>query len=125
MVVLAFALKDLPAEVRSRIAVIFVTTDPARDTPPVLGAWLANFNAGFIGLTGTKAEINLAQFEAAVTQASAGPAQPAGGYGVDHAAQVIAYSADNLAHVAFFQGMPASSIARDLDRLVTHPWTGH
>lgn len=124
MAAIAFALKDVPADVRSRIAVVFVTTDPARDTPPVLRAWLANYNAGFIGLTGTRAQINAAQIEAAVDLASPGPTQTGGGYGVDHAAQVIAYSADNLAHVAFFQGMPASSIARDLDLLVTHPWTG-
>ncbi len=124
MAAIAFALKDVPADVNSRIAVVFVTTDPARDTPPVLGAWLAHYNAGFIGLTGTRAQINAAQIEAAVDLASPGPTEAGGGYGVDHAAQVIAYSADNLAHVAFFQGMPASSMARDLDRLVTQPWTG-
>ena len=124
MATLAFAIKDLPSTVRSKIAVVFVTTDPARDTEPVLAAWLADFNSGFIGLTGSKAEVDLAQFQAAVSLASAEPVESGGAYGVDHAAQVIAYSPDNLAHVAFFQGMPASGIARDLERLATQPWTG-
>lgn len=124
MAAIAYSLKKLPSDVRSRIAVVFVTTDPARDTPPVLAAWLAGFDSSFIGLTGNAAEVDLAQFQSKVTMATAQPAQSNGAYGVDHAAQVIAYSPDNLAHVLFFQGMPTSAITRDLDRLATHPWTG-
>lgn len=52
MAMVAFALKDLPAAIRARIAVVFVTTDPRRDTPSVLATWLGKFNATFIGLTG-------------------------------------------------------------------------
>lgn len=124
MAMLAYALKDVPVAVRQRIAVVFVTTDPARDTPSVLAAWLGTFNAGFIGLTGTKAQVDVAQAFARVSLASPVPAATGAGYLVDHAAQIIAYTPDNIAHVEFFEGMPASGVARDLDRLVTHGWTG-
>ncbi len=124
MSMLAFAMKQLPASVRSKIAVVFVTTDPARDTPAVLASWLGNFNEGFIGLTGTKAEVDLAQAEARVSLASPEPATRGGTYYVDHAAQIICYTPDNVAHVMFFQGMPASGVASDLQRLVTQGWTG-
>ncbi|MHB8719214.1 MAG: SCO family protein [Candidatus Dormibacteria bacterium] len=118
MAMLALALRSAPPSVRQRVDVVFVTTDPARDTPPVLAAWLSNFNAGFIGLTGDKAEVDLAQREAGVSLASAEPASPGSNYGVDHAAEIIAYTPDNLAHVAFFQGMSSAAVARDLEQLV-------
>tara|TARA_B100000315_G_scaffold112081_1_gene102778 strand:+ start:2912 stop:3286 length:375 start_codon:yes stop_codon:yes gene_type:complete len=40
-----------------QIQVIFITFDPERDTPKVLKDYLAFFNPGFVGLTGTKEEI--------------------------------------------------------------------
>jgi protein SCO1/2 len=46
---IAAALRQLPASVTSHIKVLFVTTDPARDTPAVLRAWLNNFDPTFIG----------------------------------------------------------------------------
>ncbi|MGH7505931.1 MAG: SCO family protein, partial [Longimicrobiales bacterium] len=44
-------------DVRSRVRVVFVTTDPARDSPEKLRAWLDNFDPSFVGLTGTQAEV--------------------------------------------------------------------
>lgn len=124
MSLLAFALKRLPSGVRSRIAVVFVTTDPARDTAAALASWLGNFNAGFIGLTGDKAQVDLAQAQARVSLASPEPATPGSNYAVDHAAQIICYTPDNQAHVVFFQGMTNAGVAHDLERLVTSGWTG-
>ncbi len=124
MAMLAFALKDVPTNIRAKIVVVFVTTDPARDTPSVLSTWLDKFNPSFIGLTGTKAQVDVAQAVARVSLASPVPAATGTGYLVDHAAQIIVYTPDNIAHLEFFEGMPASGVARDLDRLVTHGWTG-
>ncbi|MGH7722194.1 MAG: SCO family protein [Candidatus Dormibacteria bacterium] len=123
MSMLAFALKDMPAADRARVQVVFVTTDPARDTPAVLASWLSNYNEGFIGLTGSKTAIDVAQIQARVSLASPEPASPGSTYYVDHAAQIIAYTPDNLAHIAFFQGMSSAKVAHDLERLVTHGWT--
>src|SRR5262249_24718494 len=49
------ALKGLPAGVADQVKLVFVTTDPARDTPVVLRRWLDNFDKHFVGLTGTEA----------------------------------------------------------------------
>ena len=53
------ALQPVPAAMRSATQVVFVTTDVKRDTPAVLKAYLAKFDAGlpnqFVGLTGTQA----------------------------------------------------------------------
>ena len=66
--------------------VVFVTIDPARDTPPVLTTYLDAFKAGFIGLTGTDAQI------AAVAKAwgvgySAEPADSSGSYSMIHTSE--------------------------------------
>lgn len=45
-----------PSE-RQRVQVIFVTIDPARDTPALLKDYVPFFNPNFIGLTGRPAEI--------------------------------------------------------------------
>lgn len=124
MTLLAVALQQMPAAARNNVVVLFVTTDPARDTPAVLATYLAKYNPAFVGLTGTKPEVDLAQAQAKVTLASPEPVAAGGIYYVDHAAQIVAYTRDNQAHVMFFQGMPASGVSHDLTRLVTHGWTG-
>ena len=113
----AAALRDLPAGVRAQITVVFVTTDPARDTPAVLRAWLAKYDPAFIGLTGSPAEIELAQIAASVPT-SAVEATGKGSYVVDHAGYVIAYTRDNLGHLTYPAGVDPSAEARDLSRLV-------
>jgi protein SCO1/2 len=40
-----------------RIAPLFITVDPAHDTPPVLAAYVAAFHPALIGLTGNEAQI--------------------------------------------------------------------
>jgi protein SCO1/2 len=57
---LAGALRMLTPAQRARIAVVFITTDPRRDTPPVIKSWLASFNSSFIGLTDDYAKIQVA-----------------------------------------------------------------
>ena len=48
------ALKKLPSGVAGQVKLVFVTTDPARDTPLELRRWLDNFDKDFVGLTGTE-----------------------------------------------------------------------
>ena len=51
----AFA-KGQPA-LAAKLAPMFITIDPARDTPKVVGEFAANFGPELIGLTGTEAQI--------------------------------------------------------------------
>ena len=67
----------------ARVQPIFITVDPARDTPQVLRAYVANFHPRLIGLTGSEAEI------AQVARAyrifyERGTPGAGGGYNVDH-----------------------------------------
>ncbi|MEU3032675.1 SCO family protein [Streptomyces incarnatus] len=46
------AQKSLTPAQRDNLRVVFVTTDPGRDTPAALGSWLKGIDPRFIGLTG-------------------------------------------------------------------------
>jgi protein SCO1/2 len=113
-------LKTLPNDVSGRVRFIFITTDPERDTPEVLGKWLAAFDPAFIGLTGTKEQIFAAQQMSQVMPAirevpdSTKPAE----YFVGHAGQVIAFTNDDLAHIVYPFGVRQLDWANDIPILV-------
>ncbi len=96
---IAAALRRQPESVRHAVIVVFATTDPRRDTPPVVRRWLDRFDTSFVGLTGTAAQLAAAQRAAGVPVAVREPL-PGGNYAVDHFAGVTAYSrADRVAAV--------------------------
>ncbi|MGY6023802.1 SCO family protein [Streptomyces spinosirectus] len=53
----AVAKKALPKADQDKLRVVFVTTDPERDTPSELGKWLKGIDPQFVGLTGDFATI--------------------------------------------------------------------
>lgn len=113
---IAQALQKLSPEVNQAIQVVFVTTDPARDTPEVIRKWLDHFDTRFVGLTGDTATI-----AKAMAQSKVGPilVQPdsAGGYGIGHSTLVLAFTRDNLAHVFYPFGIRQADWAKDLQIL--------
>lgn len=105
------ALQAVPAAVRDRTQVVFVTTDVKRDTPAVLKAYLAQFDAGlpnrFVGLSGTQSQVDAAQVAAHVTLAE--------DEGQTHSAQVLLYGSDDYARVSFLESTDeAGQIRHDL-----------
>src|ERR1700693_6015278 len=114
---LGAALKKVPAPIADQIKLVFVTTDPARDSPPALRSWLDLFDRRFIGLTGTESAIETVERAAGVPVATkTGPAN--GNYGVAHANFVVAYSKDNLAHVIYPGGVSKEDWVHDLPLLI-------
>ena len=123
MHIIADALRELPPTITSRFKVVFVTTDPARDTPQVLRMYLDHFNKHFIGLTGSQEAIAAAQVAASLPPAKKGSAPPDGNYEVGHSAFVLAYTKDNLAHVIYPVGLKSQDWVHDLPFLVSETWT--
>jgi protein SCO1/2 len=119
---IASGLQQLPVEVREEVKVVFVTTDPARDSAVVLRAWLDNFDARFIGLTGSEAAVAAAQRAAYIPPASK-TAHTGQDYGVNHASFVLLYTKDNLAHVIYPSGVTATDWVQDLPLLVKEAWS--
>lgn len=106
----ALALRDVEPDVAASTTVVFVTTDPARDTPEVLGEYLGRFDAdlptSFVGLTGDQEQIDQAQLAAGVPLAQDG--------GESHSALLLLYGTDGEADVAFDAGNSSRDIAADL-----------
>jgi protein SCO1/2 len=110
---LASALRLIPAAQRAKVQVVFVTTDPDRDTAPVLKDWLDKFDPSFIGLTGTVAQVdNTAKL--AATPVDPPKKNADGSIEVDHGTQVNAFGTDGLAHVVWLSGSTPKDIAHDL-----------
>lgn len=76
----AFA-KDHPKEA-DRIRPMFISIDPARDTPKVVGEFAAAFSPRLIGLTGTPAQVDQAAKAFAAYYARG--KETSGGYLMDH-----------------------------------------
>lgn len=77
----AFEAKD--AARARRVVPIFITVDPARDTPPVLKAFVSAFHPRMIGLTGDPAELKRVEQGYGVS-AQADKPNAEGGYMVAH-----------------------------------------
>jgi len=121
---LGAVLPQLPPSVADRIRVVFVTTDPARDTPERLRQWLDNFDRRFVGLTGDTAQVAAAERALGLPAAEVGPRDSAGAYEVGHSAVVIAFTPDNLAHAVYPFGIRQADWANDLPKLLTIVWPG-
>jgi protein SCO1 len=112
---LTLAYAELPLDVRQRTQVIYVTTDPARDTGPVLREYLDHYDSAFVGLTGQLSRIVGAakQLGVAVTGKKM---LPSGGYEVGHGAQVIGFARDS-APVIWTPGTHVPDMVADIETL--------
>lgn len=122
MYTIADAIKKISPAAADQLKVVFVTTDPDRDTPQVLRTYLDRFDKRFIGLTGSKEAIDAAQIAANLPVAKKSAVRPGGGYEVGHAAFVLAYTKDNLAHVIYPVGMKQEDWVHDLPYLAQETW---
>ncbi len=122
MQMIAQAFKKLPPALAEQFKVVFVTTDPDRDSPAALRAWLDHFDKRFIGLTGNQAAIDAAQIAANLSPAKKSAVRPDGAYEVGHAAFVLAYTKDDLAHVIYPMGVKQDDFVHDLPYLAKETW---
>ena len=82
LAVMSEALKMM-GERAGKIAPIFITVDPKRDTPDKVKSYLGSFGPAFVGLTGSKEQIANVAKEYRVYYREQPPDEK-GGYAVDH-----------------------------------------
>jgi protein SCO1/2 len=92
------ALRGMPAAEQSRITMDFMTTDPWRDTGPVMRAWLNQYNTAFQGYTAANWSILHASAVSLGVDMEK-PASFAGDYQVTHGLQVLGFTSDGKAHI--------------------------
>ncbi|MFJ6797446.1 SCO family protein [Streptomyces sp. NPDC091268] len=114
---IAVAKKALPKADQDELRVVFVTTDPARDTPESLGSWLKAQDPSFIGLTGDFATIQGAARKLGIGIEA--PTTDANGNVVSmHGAQVIAFSPKtDEGYVLYGEGTTVDDYAKDLPKI--------
>ena len=105
-----------------RVQPIFVSIDPARDTPAVLKSYVANFGPRLIGLTGTPDEVASIAKAYRVYYAKADNGSSATDYLIDHSSIIYLMGPDG----SFVKHMPfttdAAKLAQELkEALRTSP----
>lgn len=99
------------------IQFVFVTVDPARDTPEVLRKYLQNFPGHFIALSGSLERVQAMLREYHVADQHVAEAD--GKYSIDHTASIFLINSDgSLAGTIGPQDTPASGLAK-LRRLLS------
>ncbi|HEY1736871.1 MAG TPA: SCO family protein [Methylovirgula sp.] len=94
------------------VKLLFVTVDPARDTPKDLKDYLSNFDPHIVGLTGTQAQIDAMEHTYRV-YATKVPGQ-GGDYSMDHTSIIYLMDKDGRFVSAFNLDRPAKVAAAEL-----------
>jgi len=105
--------RDLGAKFARRVRVVFVTVDPARDTPERLRDWLGAFDPEFVGLFGPTDAVDAIQLGLGLPPAVV-PDTAAADYMVGHGSPVIAFSADDRLVVRYPFGTRQEDWLHDL-----------
>ncbi|WP_367124780.1 SCO family protein [Streptomyces phytohabitans] len=116
---IAVAKSKLDKAEQRKLDVVFVTSDPKRDTPKRLGKWLRMHDPSFVGLTG---DFDTIQAGARSVGVHIEPSyeKKNGDVVSTHGAQVLAFSAkDDKAHVLYTeQNATAQILAKELPTLL-------
>lgn len=114
---LASAMTRLDDADRDRVDVVFVTTDPARDTQQVLEKYLAHFDPAFIGLTGDLDTI-VGVAKPMGVGITLGDKLPSGGYDVTHGTTITGIDADDEGTVYWSEATSSADFAADIHHLL-------
>lgn len=100
----------------ARVQPIFITVDPARDTPAVLRQYVAAFHPRLIGLTGSAEEIAAAARVYRINY-ERGPG-PAGGYLMNHTRNAVLYGPDGAPIAVIPHDQGPDGVAAELGKWV-------
>ena len=115
MAELAAVAKELGPDA-SRFQVLFVTVDPARDTPEVLKQYVPAFNPSFLGLSGSPEDISRTAKEFKVYFQK--QQQPGGNYTLDHSAGTFVFDKQGRLRLFGNYGVGAKPILHDVKVLL-------
>lgn len=111
-------LQKLPAADAKQVRILFISVDPARDTPQALHAYVDAFDAEHIrGLTGTDAQVeSLAKRYRVAYQME--KRDPNGSYEVTHSSAVYLFDREGRARLLATSSDSPDAIAHDLQRVI-------
>jgi protein SCO1/2 len=113
---LAAARRELGAD-GARVQGLFVTVDPARDTPEILRAYVAAFDPSFVALRGSD-EQTLAAAKSFKVYYSRVEGRTPGSYTIDHTAGSYVFDAKGRVRLFTRHGTGQAALVSDLRRLL-------
>ena len=116
---------DALGDKAKQIQALFITVDPERDTPATLAEYMANFHPDLVGLTGSMAEVkDAAKAYRVFFRKSLAAEEGDANYLVDHTSIVYFMSpaGEFVRHFVFGQG--ASTMAGQIEKILTGDWGG-
>ncbi len=98
--------------------ILFVSVDPARDTPEVLHRYVKAFDKHAVGLTGSEKQIRglAKRYRVAFTR---GPTNAHGGYEVNHSSAIYVFDGKGRARLLATPTDTPADIAHDVRQLIS------
>ena len=100
-----------------RLAFLFITVDPERDTPEKLNTYVQNFHESIIGLTGSEEELSSVREDYGICAAKV-PLKSGIGYTVDHTARVYLIDNERRLRLTYAFGTPYEDILQDIKQIL-------
>ncbi|PWF49029.1 SCO family protein [Massilia glaciei] len=117
LAMLAQAKKQLGAD-GARLQVVFVTVDPARDSPAHLKRYMGAFDPSFIGITGTAAEMAAVQKAYGITVTKKMVEGAGGAYTMHHSSYLYFIDRQGMLRALMPFGRPAAEVVHDVKLLL-------
>ncbi len=114
--VMARAIDSLPADEQKRVAPIFITIDPERDTAAHLKSYVENFHTDLVGLTGTAEQISEVARRYRVYFAKEKDSGSSTDYLMDHSSIVFLMAPDGGYITHFTHATPPEKMAETLHK---------
>lgn len=112
----AAAMQELGPQA-DRVQVLFVTVDPARDTPALLARYVPSFHPTFLGLYGDEDQLGQTARDFKVFSQKA-PGATAEGYLIDHSAGTFVFDTQGRLRLYHGYGKGAASLVHDIRLLL-------
>ncbi len=114
--------KQIKAQLGSQadqVRFLFVSVDPENDSPQVVAQFISRFDPSFVGLTGTRAELERVWSAYGVYQAkpAAGPTLTPDQ--VEHSSYIYAIDPQGNLHEIFSSDVPVAGITQDVQHLMS------
>lgn len=115
---LSAAMKLLTPEQAAQVQGVFISVDPDRDSPHALGLFVKGFFGAFIGLTGTKDEIDKTARQYSVIYEKVPLKDSAMGYVIDHTSVIYLVDKQGVLQYYIPHNTPPQQIQADLLKLL-------
>ena len=100
------------------VTFLFITVDPERDTPEVLGTYATAFHPAIVGLTGSADDLASVRQDYGIVAEKEILEGSAAGYVVTHTARVFLVDAEGRLRLTYSFGTPPDDILEDINHLL-------